>query len=108
MGGGAGWWRPDSKRVLVWNDKWPRSLPSEGERPSEDGSWPFHLNRGALFFADRTFIVRPPEDSTVIKGTTAALQCEAAHDPRISIRSVVTAVRHAVYLNLTLPPRGLV
>ncbi|XP_014466304.3 protein sidekick-1 isoform X2 [Alligator mississippiensis] len=35
---------------------------------------------------NRTFIVHPPEDSTVIKGTTATLQCEATHDPRISIR----------------------
>ncbi|XP_031981547.1 protein sidekick-1 isoform X2 [Corvus moneduloides] len=33
-----------------------------------------------------TSIVRPPEDSTVIKGTTATLRCEATHDPRISIR----------------------
>ncbi|EMP30597.1 Protein sidekick-1 [Chelonia mydas] len=37
---------------------------------------------------NRTFIVRPPEDSTVIKGTTATLQCDATHDPRISIRYV--------------------
>ncbi|KAM8798404.1 protein sidekick-1 [Eudromia elegans] len=37
---------------------------------------------------NRTVIVRPPEDSTVIKGTTAALRCEATHDPRISIRYV--------------------
>uniref|UniRef100_A0A8D0G947 Sidekick cell adhesion molecule 1 n=1 Tax=Sphenodon punctatus TaxID=8508 RepID=A0A8D0G947_SPHPU len=37
---------------------------------------------------NRTFIVHPPEDSTVIKGTTAGLQCEATHDPRISIRYV--------------------
>ncbi|XP_069726618.1 protein sidekick-1 isoform X1 [Phaenicophaeus curvirostris] len=37
---------------------------------------------------NRTSIVHPPEDSTVIKGTTAALQCEATHDPRISIRYV--------------------
>uniref|UniRef100_A0A663NB43 Sidekick cell adhesion molecule 1 n=1 Tax=Athene cunicularia TaxID=194338 RepID=A0A663NB43_ATHCN len=35
---------------------------------------------------NRTFIVHPPEDSTVIKGTTATLRCEATHDPRISIR----------------------
>ncbi|RMC17644.1 hypothetical protein DUI87_05308 [Hirundo rustica rustica] len=35
---------------------------------------------------NRTSIVRPPEDSTVIKGTTATLHCEATHDPRISIR----------------------
>ncbi|KAH0631997.1 hypothetical protein JD844_019978 [Phrynosoma platyrhinos] len=42
----------------------------------------------ALTVWNRTFIVRPPEDSTVIKGTTAMLQCEAAHDPRISIRYV--------------------
>ncbi|XP_063270838.1 protein sidekick-1 isoform X2 [Prinia subflava] len=35
---------------------------------------------------NRTAIVRPPEDSTVIKGTTATLRCEATHDPRISIR----------------------
>ncbi|XP_042293989.1 protein sidekick-1 isoform X3 [Sceloporus undulatus] len=44
----------------------------------------------ALTVWNRTFIVRPPEDSTVIKGTTAMLQCEAAHDPRISISSRVT------------------
>nr|XP_006112957.1 protein sidekick-1 isoform X1 [Pelodiscus sinensis]XP_006112958.1 protein sidekick-1 isoform X1 [Pelodiscus sinensis]XP_025034766.1 protein sidekick-1 isoform X1 [Pelodiscus sinensis]XP_025034772.1 protein sidekick-1 isoform X1 [Pelodiscus sinensis]XP_025034774.1 protein sidekick-1 isoform X1 [Pelodiscus sinensis]XP_025034776.1 protein sidekick-1 isoform X1 [Pelodiscus sinensis] len=37
---------------------------------------------------NRTFIVHPPEDSIVIKGTTATLQCEATHDPRISIRYV--------------------
>ncbi|KAM3662197.1 protein sidekick-1 isoform 2-T2 [Ammospiza maritima maritima] len=35
---------------------------------------------------NRTSIVRPPEDSTVIKGTTATLRCEATHDPTISIR----------------------
>uniref|UniRef100_A0A8C6J167 Uncharacterized protein n=1 Tax=Melopsittacus undulatus TaxID=13146 RepID=A0A8C6J167_MELUD len=35
---------------------------------------------------NRTVIVHPPEDSTVIKGTTATLRCEATHDPRISIR----------------------
>ncbi|KAM7038622.1 protein sidekick-1 [Acridotheres tristis] len=35
---------------------------------------------------NRTSIVHPPEDSTVIKGTTATLRCEATHDPRISIR----------------------
>ncbi|KAI1233713.1 Protein sidekick-1, partial [Lamprotornis superbus] len=29
-------------------------------------------------------------DSTVIKGTTATLRCEATHDPRISIRFVVS------------------
>ncbi|KFV75189.1 Protein sidekick-1, partial [Struthio camelus australis] len=37
---------------------------------------------------NRTFIVHPPEDSTVIKGTTATLRCEATHDPRISVRYV--------------------
>lgn len=37
---------------------------------------------------NRTFIVHPPENSTVIKGTTATLRCEATHDPRISIRYV--------------------
>ncbi|XP_053221812.1 protein sidekick-1 isoform X4 [Podarcis raffonei] len=42
----------------------------------------------ALTVWNRTLIVRPPEDSTVIKGTTAMLHCEAAHDPRISIRYV--------------------
>uniref|UniRef100_A0A8D2IZ62 Sidekick cell adhesion molecule 1 n=1 Tax=Varanus komodoensis TaxID=61221 RepID=A0A8D2IZ62_VARKO len=42
----------------------------------------------ALTVWNRTYIVRPPEDSTVIKGTTAMLRCEAAHDPRISIRYV--------------------
>ncbi|KAJ7305928.1 hypothetical protein JRQ81_010294, partial [Phrynocephalus forsythii] len=42
----------------------------------------------ALTVWNRTFIIRSPEDSTVIKGTTAMLQCEAAHDPRISIRYV--------------------
>ncbi|XP_048349553.1 protein sidekick-1 isoform X2 [Sphaerodactylus townsendi] len=36
---------------------------------------------------NRTCIVHPPEDSTVIKGTTATLHCEASHDPRISISS---------------------
>ncbi|XP_077774860.1 protein sidekick-1 isoform X2 [Podarcis muralis] len=41
----------------------------------------------ALTVWNRTLIVRPPEDSTVIKGTTAMLHCEAAHDPRISISS---------------------
>ncbi|XP_064009715.1 protein sidekick-1 isoform X2 [Pogoniulus pusillus] len=35
---------------------------------------------------NRTSIVQPPENSTVIKGTTATLRCEATHDPRISIR----------------------
>ncbi|KAF4793639.1 hypothetical protein TURU_109254 [Turdus rufiventris] len=35
---------------------------------------------------NRTAIVHPPEDSTVIKGTTATLRCQATHDPRISIR----------------------
>ncbi|XP_053132295.1 protein sidekick-1 isoform X6 [Hemicordylus capensis] len=42
----------------------------------------------ALTVWNRTSIVRPPEDSTVIKGTTAMLLCAAAHDPRISIRYV--------------------
>ncbi|PKK23317.1 sidekick cell adhesion molecule 1 [Columba livia] len=37
---------------------------------------------------NRTFIVHPPEDSTVIKGTTATLRCGVTHDPRISIRYV--------------------
>ncbi|XP_053132291.1 protein sidekick-1 isoform X2 [Hemicordylus capensis] len=41
----------------------------------------------ALTVWNRTSIVRPPEDSTVIKGTTAMLLCAAAHDPRISISS---------------------
>ncbi|XP_029432778.1 protein sidekick-1 isoform X2 [Rhinatrema bivittatum] len=36
----------------------------------------------------RTFISHPPEDCSVIKGTTATLQCGATHDPRISIRFV--------------------
>ncbi|XP_053221811.1 protein sidekick-1 isoform X3 [Podarcis raffonei] len=44
----------------------------------------------ALTVWNRTLIVRPPEDSTVIKGTTAMLHCEAAHDPRISISSRIT------------------
>uniref|UniRef100_A0A8C3V2I2 Sidekick cell adhesion molecule 1 n=1 Tax=Catharus ustulatus TaxID=91951 RepID=A0A8C3V2I2_CATUS len=35
---------------------------------------------------NRTAIVSPPQDSTVIKGTTATLRCQATHDPRISIR----------------------
>ncbi|XP_015282694.1 PREDICTED: protein sidekick-1 [Gekko japonicus] len=42
----------------------------------------------ALTVWNRTSIIRPPEDNTVIKGTTATLRCEAAHDPRISIRYV--------------------
>lgn len=37
---------------------------------------------------NRTSIVRPPEDSVVIKGTTAALHCGATHDPRVSLRYV--------------------
>ncbi|XP_049758675.1 protein sidekick-1 isoform X3 [Elephas maximus indicus] len=37
---------------------------------------------------NRTFIVHPPEDGVVIKGTTATLHCGATHDPRISIRYV--------------------
>ncbi|XP_047635406.1 protein sidekick-1 isoform X2 [Phacochoerus africanus] len=37
---------------------------------------------------NRTSIVRPPEDSVVIKGTTAALHCGATHDPRASLRYV--------------------
>ncbi|XP_069066064.1 protein sidekick-1 [Pleurodeles waltl] len=36
----------------------------------------------------RTFISLPPEDCSVIKGTTATLQCGATHDPRISVRFV--------------------
>ncbi|KAL8175064.1 UNVERIFIED_CONTAM: Protein sidekick-1 [Gekko kuhli] len=47
------------------------------------------LNASAVLTVwNRTSIIRPPEDSTVIKGTTATLRCEAAHDPRISIRYV--------------------
>uniref|UniRef100_A0A8C3XAQ0 Sidekick cell adhesion molecule 1 n=1 Tax=Catagonus wagneri TaxID=51154 RepID=A0A8C3XAQ0_9CETA len=37
---------------------------------------------------NRTSIVRPPEDSVVIKGTTAALHCGATHDPRVSLRYI--------------------
>lgn len=58
------------------------------------------------FFSDRTVIVRPPEDSTVIKGTTATLRCDAAHDPRISIRLVSSAAVRVVCLcliPLTIP-----
>ncbi|XP_039216202.1 protein sidekick-1 isoform X2 [Crotalus tigris] len=56
------------------------------------------LNASAsLTVWNRTFIARPPEDSTVIKGTTAMLQCEAAHDPRISIR--YTWKKDAVIIN---------
>uniref|UniRef100_A0A670YH85 Sidekick cell adhesion molecule 1 n=1 Tax=Pseudonaja textilis TaxID=8673 RepID=A0A670YH85_PSETE len=56
------------------------------------------LNASAsLTVWNRTFIARPPEDSTVIKGTTAMLQCEAAHDPRISIR--YTWMKDTVIIN---------
>ncbi|XP_027730561.1 protein sidekick-1 isoform X1 [Vombatus ursinus] len=37
---------------------------------------------------NRTFIVYPPEDRIVIKGTTATLHCGAIHDPRIPVRYV--------------------
>ncbi|XP_078273747.1 protein sidekick-1 isoform X2 [Rhinoraja longicauda] len=36
----------------------------------------------------RTFISVPPEDRSVIKGTTAVLTCGATHDPRVTIRFV--------------------
>ncbi|XP_077172326.1 protein sidekick-1 isoform X2 [Paroedura picta] len=51
------------------------------------------LNASAtLTVWNRTSIIRPPEDSSVIKGTTATLRCEAAHDPRISISSSRIAI----------------
>lgn len=56
----------------------------------------------AVLLSDRTAIVRPPEDSTVIKGTTATLRCEATHDPRISIRLVVALLVCVVYPSLIL------
>lgn len=34
----------------------------------------------------RTAISVPPADQRVIKGTTAVLNCDATHDPRINIR----------------------
>uniref|UniRef100_A0AAQ5ZPJ0 Sidekick cell adhesion molecule 1a n=1 Tax=Amphiprion ocellaris TaxID=80972 RepID=A0AAQ5ZPJ0_AMPOC len=37
----------------------------------------------------RTVISVPPTDQRVIKGTTAVLDCNATHDPRINIRSVL-------------------
>lgn len=55
-----------------------------------------------VLLSDRTSIVRPPEDSTVIKGTTATLRCEATHDPRISIRLVVSLLVCVVYPSLIL------
>uniref|UniRef100_A0A8D2MIS7 Sidekick cell adhesion molecule 1 n=1 Tax=Zonotrichia albicollis TaxID=44394 RepID=A0A8D2MIS7_ZONAL len=48
---------------------------------------------------NRTSIVRPPEDSTVIKGTTATLRCEATHDPRISIRLVYLWKKDSAVIN---------
>uniref|UniRef100_UPI00398E8C7C protein sidekick-1 isoform X2 n=1 Tax=Pristiophorus japonicus TaxID=55135 RepID=UPI00398E8C7C len=36
----------------------------------------------------RTFISVPPEDRSVIKGTTAVLICGATHDPRVTIQFV--------------------
>ncbi|XP_074056656.1 protein sidekick-1 isoform X4 [Macrotis lagotis] len=47
------------------------------------------LNASAMLTVwNRTFIVYPPEDRIVIKGTTAILHCGAIHDPRIPIRYV--------------------
>ncbi|KAM4632544.1 protein sidekick-1-like [Discoglossus pictus] len=40
----------------------------------------------ALTVWTRTFISLPPDDCSVIKGTTATLHCGASHDPRVSIR----------------------
>ncbi|XP_069503689.1 protein sidekick-1 [Ambystoma mexicanum] len=40
----------------------------------------------ALTVWTRTLISLPPEDCSVIKGTTATLRCGATHDPRISVR----------------------
>uniref|UniRef100_A0A8C0T5D3 Sidekick cell adhesion molecule 1 n=1 Tax=Canis lupus familiaris TaxID=9615 RepID=A0A8C0T5D3_CANLF len=42
----------------------------------------------ALTVWNRTFIINPPEDRVVIKGTTATLRCGATHDPRITLRYV--------------------
>ncbi|XP_069762286.1 protein sidekick-1 isoform X2 [Narcine bancroftii] len=36
----------------------------------------------------RTFISVPPEDRSVIKGTTAMLMCGATHDPRVTIQFI--------------------
>ncbi|XP_076865315.1 protein sidekick-1 isoform X2 [Brachyhypopomus gauderio] len=36
----------------------------------------------------RTYVSQPPTDRRVIKGTTAILECGAAHDPRVSVRFV--------------------
>lgn len=55
-----------------------------------------------VLLSDRTSIVGAPEDSTVIKGTTATLRCEATHDPRISIRLVVPLLLCVVYPGLIL------
>lgn len=55
-----------------------------------------------VLLSDRTAIVHPPEDSTVIKGTTATLRCQATHDPRISIRFVVSLLLCVLYPSLIL------
>lgn len=91
----------DLKRngLLALNDKCSVAC-SLSEYPSQNAVISPEL--WLVFLSDRTFIVHPPEDSTVIKGTTATLRCGATHDPRISIRLVVSLLICVVYLSLIL------
>lgn len=100
-GGGGGLHSKDLKRngLLALNDKCSVAC-SVSEYPSQNAVISPEL--WLVFLSDRTFIVRPPEDSTVIKGTTATLRCEATHDPRISIRLVVSVLVCVVYQSLIL------
>lgn len=91
----------DLKRngLLALNDKCSVAC-SLSEYPSQNAVISPEL--WLVFLSDRTFIVHPPEDSTVIKGTTATLRCGATHDPRISIRLVVSLLICVVDLSLIL------
>lgn len=59
------------------------------------------LHFSLLFFcAGRTVISVPPTDQRVIKGTTAILDCNATHDPRVNIRYLIVSL--CVYVHAYL------
>lgn len=52
------------------------------------------------YLAGRTAISVPPTDQRVIKGTTAILDCNATHDPRVNIRYLLVCL--CVYVHAYL------
>lgn len=53
--------------------------------------------------AGRTIISVPPTDQRVIKGTTAILDCNATHDPRVDIRCLL--VTFSIFYGFNCPYR---